>query len=65
MANIIVKDHHNAVKQQKQIIDYVNKHQDRHGSDSKMKQVMQDYGEVSKKKGFNTKLVLDRSDRRR
>lgn len=65
MANIIIKDHHTGVKQQKQIINYVNEHQDRHGSDNRMRQAMQDYGEVSKKIGFNTKTVLNRSDRRR
>jgi hypothetical protein len=36
-----------AVKRQKQIIDYVDKHQDRHGTHPSMKEAMIDYGRIS------------------
>lgn len=36
------------IRRQKQIINYVDKHQDRHGSDRLMRQAMRDYKEVCK-----------------
>lgn len=37
------------VKRQKAIIDYVHKHKDRHGTDSSMKEAMNDYGKLTDK----------------
>lgn len=50
-----------AVKRQKDIINYVNKHQDRHGTHPAMKEAMIDYGIISQKaKLVNSPTILER-----
>lgn len=51
------------IRRQKQIINYVDKHQDRHGSDRLMRQVMRDYKEVCKDGGICTDTKSEFSSR--